>query len=815
MPLLSGSGALRVRQLFEHFCSQPDLLCLLAGKVTGSSLAEFLGLFEASAGKALTKAGVYAKMRDHAKLTSKAASLQNTKHGLVEVDPQTQVFFDWGHKHEANGILSYLKANPHSTVHEVGFVMLDPSLQRLPQEVSQGINPANLPAIGSSPDGIIVEAAMPSRAHPSLQALPAFRTSALQPHQHWRASHPSQRRVLEIKAKTPFRPDTIPGVWRWLGSSCKPYAKILPQYFAQAQLNMLVTESQSCHLLCYTVKGGSTGFDIPLHKQWCNQMLHWVSQLNTQYVLRGVEPPEDVFWDQEAYRGFVAMTRDACQSLDNSGQDVPSFHGSVSSPWFLPTSDATVPCTPDTDTAGHFSQQQQQQQLLGQLLHRYPPGWQQQQQPPPLVSCELTAQLHSGQVPRAAAAEPVSAAPLRLLAAAALPLPEEDVNMEDADQQAAQGDQSAQPEGHPGQPQIDAARPVGVQGLAAWMQHIWLQHCVDLRSLLDSSCQRALSLRAAAEVRAALEHLAQEVKKYTNAACMRHLTGLGNASSVARQPAAQQGEAARGSSVAVNGLTGGDPRPMAAPHPPHDFRHYEAGPAGLNAPADSALSSRQPSTSRAAAAGSDRRSKDMGLQHSACRAYSISPQHTAVGVGGSGAALTGSSSMLGSGTADKAPAMTATASRLQQNGPSAQRALWPDQNSCYVTHVTAAAEQPSAAATTPLGDPPRPSRAGAARSEACLSADAELYYAQPEIGKFDEQLMTLGMSSSTRKRLCSILTTHQNYLKPQDFDAAILSRLNSMPEHKAMSVLNQAESASWPDVRNNTKLIMSWCCKWA
>ena len=109
--------------------------------MTGSSLAEFLGLFEPLAGRALVKAGVCTNMRNHTKLTSKVLSLQAPKQSLVEVDPQTQIYFDWGHKHEANGILSYLHAHAHSVVHEVGFVLLDPSLNTLPEEICQGINP--------------------------------------------------------------------------------------------------------------------------------------------------------------------------------------------------------------------------------------------------------------------------------------------------------------------------------------------------------------------------------------------------------------------------------------------------------------------------------------------------------------------------------------------------------------------------------------------------------------------------------------------------------------------------------------------------
>ncbi|KAA6423876.1 MAG: hypothetical protein FRX49_05835 [Trebouxia sp. A1-2] len=274
----------------------PEWQNLRSGKVTGSSLAETLGLFEHCAGKALSGAGVSPYMRDHNKLVSKVASLQNPKQAPAVVDAQTQVYFDWGHKHEANGILSYLCDNPSYAVHEVGFVLMDPSLQRLPEEVRRGIDPADLPVIGSSPDGIIVQ---------HQEAV------TRQLHQHWRKSDPVHRLVLEIKAKTPFRPDAALGLWHWLGKSCKPYARILPQYFAQAQLNMLVTDSQACHLVCYTVKGGSAMFTIPLHKQWCNQMLHWVAQLNTHYIVKGFTPPENVFWEQEAYQKFVKLTKEA------------------------------------------------------------------------------------------------------------------------------------------------------------------------------------------------------------------------------------------------------------------------------------------------------------------------------------------------------------------------------------------------------------------------------------------------------------------------------------------------------------------------
>ena len=76
---------------------------------------------------------------------------------------------------------SYLIAEPANVVYEVGFVMLDPSLASVPAEVRQGIHPAQLPVIGSSPDGIIVHGAQ-SRAS----------------HAHWREAPPAARYAVHI-----------------------------------------------------------------------------------------------------------------------------------------------------------------------------------------------------------------------------------------------------------------------------------------------------------------------------------------------------------------------------------------------------------------------------------------------------------------------------------------------------------------------------------------------------------------------------------------------------------------------------------------
>lgn len=75
---------------------------------------------------------------------------------------------------------SYLMAEPQAVVYEVGFVMLDPTLNSLPSEVKQGVDPACLPVIGSSPDGIILQSTQPKASHlPWREAMPSARCEVM------------------------------------------------------------------------------------------------------------------------------------------------------------------------------------------------------------------------------------------------------------------------------------------------------------------------------------------------------------------------------------------------------------------------------------------------------------------------------------------------------------------------------------------------------------------------------------------------------------------------------------------------------------
>lgn len=519
---------------------------------------------------------------------------------------------------------------------------------------------------------------------------------------------------------------------------------------------MLVTDSQACHLVCYTVKGGSAMFTIPLHKQWCNQMLHWVAQLNTHYIVKGFTPPENVFWEQEAYQKFVKLTKEACEGLGSSRVSVPSQHGSEHSPLFCAAAmeAEVVPNTPEDAYSQPLQLQQASQpqyQQAQQPHQQQPPHWQGQQQQQQQQHMHMTPVMPvpAGMPTPAQVADskpgpavPTSAPPLHLLAAAAVPLPDEDTYMETVEgghvEPGPQGSlrkphgQAQEPSGQNDDPQsshLDPTSPVGPHGLASWMQSVLHQLGVDLKSLLDAPCQKALSLLAATDVVGALERVARDVKagwpKNPSAVCMHQIRHL----QPPNTPASSPGAPARSPGTATT------------------------SPGRLPTGAGAAASS--PGTG------------------------STSP----------GILISKGTSLPACGVAIPGPV-------------SAQRQLWPNKGTAHVG----------------LSPGAGPSNAGLCTSPFQGTANSPLPLRRPPVAPvsmehFGGRPIPAAISQRVKVRLHDVVAKCNSYLSEEDFDALILDRLSKMPEWRAMSVLQQAEDANWPVVQNNTRLIMSWCKK--
>ncbi len=625
---------------------------------------------------------------------------------------------------------------------------------------------------------------------------------------------------------------------------------------------MLVTDSQACHLLCYTVRGGSLVFNIPLHKQWCNQMLHWVSELNTHYITKGIAPPANVFWEQDSYKAFVQLTKEACEALNSSGVEVPSRHGSETGPLFNPVlhvDDDVVPNTPEADS----TQLSQQQQLQGQKPQQ-PPQWQQQQQPMLSRTAGTSAGpevFHNMQLPTG----PASAPPLRLLAAAAIPLPDEDTTMTDAEPLARYLGGAAQPQGQEAQgnakqPQDEyQSGPIGPHGLASWMQHFFHRFSVDLKSVLDTPCQKALSLLAAADVVGALERIAKDVKAgwphNASAVCMRRISHLTPPSAPAASPGAAT--TSPGAAITSPGTPAASPGAVAV-GPQAALRSP-----GLPAPSPGAA----PTKPRAPFPS---RSVPTPGQQAAPTSVTPAFQSPSLAVPDPGpAASSPPAGVKRPGWPSSAPKMVTP--RLALASPSnvcpaqmpattaqgphglshtvtstAQRQLWPDtavSDTARIGHrlnagvfaseagpasiglqvatLYAAAPGPAmevqqanqAPRTAAVGFSPG---AGTSRAGAVAGSPAQNSAPVPALsstGQFGGRPFPAIMSPVVKSKLCAVVARHHVHLRAEDFDGSILARLAHMPECRAMSIMQQADDANWSDIRDNTRLIMSWCCK--
>ena len=296
---LSGAGV--TSDTPSHLVPQTHPLWLhkRGSAVTGSSLAAFLGFYEPEAGKRLAAVGVTPKLRTPDKLRDKVAELVHGTTREIE-DPLSAVYFAWGHRHEHNGVLSFLQAYPHTQIVERGYVEMD--FDRLPLDVRGTVIKGNLPKMGASPDGIVLGC--------------------------------NDMALLEVKTKVPYVPQEG-GSWRFIGKRCKPHKTVSAQYYCQMQLTMLSCGVDRCHLVTYTPLGGTKHRTVHMDVPWCRMMLKWVSKM---YGLAraGGEIREDPFWSDPEYVSFVNVTKSKCLDVGD-GVAIRSYNGRADTGLFWDT----------------------------------------------------------------------------------------------------------------------------------------------------------------------------------------------------------------------------------------------------------------------------------------------------------------------------------------------------------------------------------------------------------------------------------------------------------------------------------------------
>ncbi len=296
---LSGDGI--TSETPSHLVPQTHTLWLQkrGSAVTGSSLAAFLGFYEPDAGRRLAVVGVSPKLRSPDKLRDKVNELRHGTAREIE-DPLSAVYFAWGHRHEKNGVMSFLQAYPHTQVVERGYVEME--FDRLPADVRGVVNGDDLPKMGASPDGIILRC--------------------------------NDVALLEVKTKVPYVPQEG-GSWRFIGKRCKPHRTVSAQYFCQIQLTMLSCGVDRCHLVTYTPLGGTKHRIIALDIPWCRMMLKWVSRMY-RLAREGGEIEADPFWHDADYVSFVNFTRSKCLEVEE-GVVIRSYNGKADTALFWDT----------------------------------------------------------------------------------------------------------------------------------------------------------------------------------------------------------------------------------------------------------------------------------------------------------------------------------------------------------------------------------------------------------------------------------------------------------------------------------------------
>ncbi len=135
-------------------------------------------------------------------------------------------------------------------MHETGAVVLS----SIPAEVAQlaSVDMAKLPRIIASPDAIVRDSAT-GEAHQIVEA---------------------KHRFLFVEAE---------GLFTFMGKRRQPMKEISVEYFAQCQVQMLVTGVKRCDLVSYST-GGCKIFHIGRDDEWCSLALLLLQELQSQHI---------------------------------------------------------------------------------------------------------------------------------------------------------------------------------------------------------------------------------------------------------------------------------------------------------------------------------------------------------------------------------------------------------------------------------------------------------------------------------------------------------------------------------------------------
>mmetsp|Transcript_3066 Transcript_3066/g.8373 ORF Transcript_3066/g.8373 Transcript_3066/m.8373 type:complete len:429 (-) Transcript_3066:75-1361(-) len=217
----------------------------------------------------------------------------------------------WGISQEPAALFSLLRNFVDSEVLEVGLCPL--SFRDIPYE--WGINKKLLPPMGASPDALLVIPLSKLDDETTLEGrLASFLPRGWEGGDEWRRKG-HLCCVVEVKSVSPFREIhkvTKSGKkkkLRYRLIDAEPRDRVNVMHVPQLQMHMLCTGAPIALYVSYSAGNGIALYVMKADKFYQKSMLRWVSLFQKEYVAKKSPPPENFFWEMEAYQNFLGHTR--------------------------------------------------------------------------------------------------------------------------------------------------------------------------------------------------------------------------------------------------------------------------------------------------------------------------------------------------------------------------------------------------------------------------------------------------------------------------------------------------------------------------
>ena len=193
----------------------------------------------------------------------------------------------WGSAQEAGTVATLMLHHPRCVCEEVGLCVVD--TERWAREWDLG-DVGLIPPIGASPDGI-VRFPRNDDSNSNSDSVGG----------DW------ERLVVEVKNHSPFRRDVgKPGVF--YVNDREPFDKPPAYHMPQLQMEMLAADTPAGLLCMQSATRGVRVFRIERDDEYCAAMLRTLGRMHELYVLKGREPPERMFADEDWYYDLVRTT---------------------------------------------------------------------------------------------------------------------------------------------------------------------------------------------------------------------------------------------------------------------------------------------------------------------------------------------------------------------------------------------------------------------------------------------------------------------------------------------------------------------------